>query len=526
MADGGRHRAGCRDAERQGGRLPRGRDDRRGGADRAWRVASGARPFRAGRGRRLVARCRDAPEAPRRPRRPRRSRRSASAPSGRRRCRRARTARRSGPASSTASTRARRPRSPTSKSATGGTRRSPICGSAVSVQSPVPKLLWLKAHEPEVFAAMRRWFTAHAWLAFRLTGAYVVDHHSASQFVPLYDAAARRGATTSGPSFCRAWPCQSSSGPARRSGRSRPRPPPRPGCRRAAGRHGDGRRLVGGLQRLRRRAGRRHDHVRLDLLLPRQFRPLRRLGPLLGNARRCGAARFSLAGGMATGGLVLDWLARLFSIDVKTCSSARWPARRDRRRSSPRPTSPASGRRSPIPTCAPRFSGWTSTPTRMPSSAPSCSASRSPSATISTPCMRRSAAGRDYVAVGGGAASLPLLQLISDVTGVTQNVPRRTIGAALGDARLAAEALWLGGLGRKCGTRSSGRSAPSAGAPQRYDAMFARFKELYRSTRPSRDQGRRDAEPAVAAAAPSVVPSREPSATPRCSAASIPSPLR
>jgi hypothetical protein len=35
---------------------------------------------------------------------------------------------------------------------------------------------------------------------------------------------------------------------------------------------------------LRGRTGRRHDHVRLDLLLHRQFRPLRRLRSLPGNA--------------------------------------------------------------------------------------------------------------------------------------------------------------------------------------------------------------------------------------------------
>ena len=35
-------------------------------------------------------------------------------------------------------------------------------------------------------AATRRWFMASSYLAFRLTGEYVLDHHSASQSVPLY----------------------------------------------------------------------------------------------------------------------------------------------------------------------------------------------------------------------------------------------------------------------------------------------------------------------------------------------------
>ncbi|GAB2894577.1 FGGY-family carbohydrate kinase [Streptomyces mayteni] len=65
------------------------------------------------------------------------------------------------------------------------------CGSPLTSQAVGPKLAWLRAEEPAVFAATRRWFMASSYLVHRLTGAYVLDHHSASQCVPLYDL--RRG---------------------------------------------------------------------------------------------------------------------------------------------------------------------------------------------------------------------------------------------------------------------------------------------------------------------------------------------
>ncbi|MBX3194053.1 MAG: FGGY-family carbohydrate kinase [Microbacteriaceae bacterium] len=63
-------------------------------------------------------------------------------------------------------------------------------GSALSSQAVGPKLAWLARHEPEVFARARRIFMPASWLAWQLTGRYVLDHHSASQCAPLYDTRA------------------------------------------------------------------------------------------------------------------------------------------------------------------------------------------------------------------------------------------------------------------------------------------------------------------------------------------------
>lgn len=64
------------------------------------------------------------------------------------------------------------------------------CGSALSSQAAGAKLAWIADNEPELWADARRLFMPASWLAWQLTGAYLLDHHSASQCTPLYDTAA------------------------------------------------------------------------------------------------------------------------------------------------------------------------------------------------------------------------------------------------------------------------------------------------------------------------------------------------
>ena len=64
------------------------------------------------------------------------------------------------------------------------------CGSALTSQAVGPKLAWVAEHEPAVFAQARRLFMPSSYLVWQLTGEYVLDHHSASQAVPLYDPVA------------------------------------------------------------------------------------------------------------------------------------------------------------------------------------------------------------------------------------------------------------------------------------------------------------------------------------------------
>jgi xylulokinase len=66
------------------------------------------------------------------------------------------------------------------------------CGSVLTSQAVGPKLAWLRANEPDTWAATRRFLMASSFLVRRLTGAYILDHHSASQCTPLYDPVQHR----------------------------------------------------------------------------------------------------------------------------------------------------------------------------------------------------------------------------------------------------------------------------------------------------------------------------------------------
>lgn len=62
-----------------------------------------------------------------------------------------------------------------------------IGGSTLTSQAGGPKLVWVADEEPDVWQRARRVYMPASWLARRLTGAYVLDHQSASQVSPLYD---------------------------------------------------------------------------------------------------------------------------------------------------------------------------------------------------------------------------------------------------------------------------------------------------------------------------------------------------
>ena len=64
-------------------------------------------------------------------------------------------------------------------------------GTALSSQAVGPKLLWARRNEPDAWARAARWFNSNSYIVRKLTGEYVLDHHTASQCDPLYDIHAR-----------------------------------------------------------------------------------------------------------------------------------------------------------------------------------------------------------------------------------------------------------------------------------------------------------------------------------------------
>lgn len=62
------------------------------------------------------------------------------------------------------------------------------CGNALTSQSVGPKILWLRRNRPDIFARTHKILNSSSFLVHRLTGRYVIDHYSASGFTPLYSA--------------------------------------------------------------------------------------------------------------------------------------------------------------------------------------------------------------------------------------------------------------------------------------------------------------------------------------------------
>ncbi|MBA3377252.1 MAG: sugar kinase, partial [Chloroflexia bacterium] len=90
------------------------------------------------------------------------------------------------------------------------------------------------------------------------------------------------------------------------------------------------------------------------------------------------------------------------------------------------------------------------------------------------------------VAVGGGTKNPLWVQVTSDITGVPQVIPERTIGASLGDAFMAGLGSGiipdLDALDRDW-VRIAGHIAPNPEPAARYDAMYALYRDLYETTK-------------------------------------------
>ncbi|PCH73569.1 MAG: carbohydrate kinase, partial [Rhodobacteraceae bacterium] len=62
------------------------------------------------------------------------------------------------------------------------------CGNALTSQSVGPKILWLKNQRPDLFAKTAKILTSTSYLVMKLTGEVVIDHYTAANFSPFYDA--------------------------------------------------------------------------------------------------------------------------------------------------------------------------------------------------------------------------------------------------------------------------------------------------------------------------------------------------
>ena len=350
-------------------------------------------------------------------------------------------------------------------------------GTPLSSQAVGPKLRWLARHEPEVYERTELLLMASSYLVHRLTGRYVLDHHSASQCDPMYDQTAfdwaHDWAEVVAPGLRLpelAWPTEVvgtvTAAAARETGLPEGLPVTAGTVDAWAEATSVGVREPGDVMVM---------YGTTMFLIQVVAAPAP--NPALWTTSGVHPGTWSLAAGMATSGAVTDWLRKLVGADFPTLVAEAADVPPGSRGLLLLPY--FAGERTPIfdPDARGVIAGLTLGHGRA-------ELYRAALEGIAYGVrhnleVMRAAGGpaRRLVAVGGGTQGGLWTRIVSDVTGEAQFVPAETVGAALGDAMLAAGAA---------GVDVSGWNPddhvvhPSGDNP--YDDFYARYRELYPAT--------------------------------------------
>lgn len=358
------------------------------------------------------------------------------------------------------------------------------CGAPLTSQSIGPKLEWLRDHEPGTYARTRRWFMAHSYLAYRLTGEYVLDHHAASQSTPLYDLGGQHWIS----SWCAdiapgvefpelVWPADVIGTVTRQAASDTGLPVGIPVVAGTVDAWSEA--LAVGV----RKPGDLMLMYGSTMFLVHVLRqPV--TSPELWATAGVFPATFALAAGMATSGTVTGWLRGLTGADYGTLTAEAAALAPGAEGLVMLPY--FAGERTPLfdPDARGLVLGLTLRHGRAHLYRAALEATAY-GVLHNLEAMERAGAEvapERIVAVGGGAHSL-WTQIVSDVTGRAQQVPRYTLGAAYGNAFLAA-------LGTDVATREdiswwnpfSTVVEPDADAGAGYQELYQIYRELYPAT--------------------------------------------
>jgi xylulokinase len=352
------------------------------------------------------------------------------------------------------------------------------CGNLLSSQSVGPKLTWIAQQQPELWQSTRRVFCPPSYAVFKLTGEYVFDRYTASGADPLYDM-------TTGEWWDAGWDSVPGSATV-----ERPRlvdPVEAVGSLHAAGAASTGLPvgtpvLAGTVDALAESYSvgvespgdmmLMYGSTLFMIQLTEHFFPAQPLWAVGGLTRQ----QRALAAGMSTGGLVTGWLAEQMDRPVGDAVADADEAPPGSHGLVLLPY--LSGERTPFED--PRARGaWVGLSLRHTRADLARSALESIGFGIRHNIEKMAelgAAPRRLVAVGGGAQSRTWLQIVSDICQAPQVVPGLTVGAAYGDARMAALAS---GFDVSAWNPPSYRVEPRAELAPLYDELFDIYTSLY-----------------------------------------------
>jgi xylulokinase len=358
-----------------------------------------------------------------------------------------------------------------------------IGGSTLTSQAAGPKIAWVADEEPDAFARARRLFMPASWLVRRLTGAYVLDHQSASQCSPLYDVEAevwhepwwRRFAPgIEAPSLSWAGEVAGTVTDAAAAASGIPSGTPViTGTIDAwteavsVGAHEDGDLML--------------MYGTTMFLIATGTETLRT--PSMWTTVGAFPGTRNLAGGLATSGALTAWLKELTDADYPELLAEAEESGRGARGIVMLPY--FAGERTPIldPDARGVIAGLTLDHTRGDLYRAALEATAL-GVRHNVETMRAAGADiRRIVAVGGGTQGGLWLQIVSDATGLVQEVPRTTIGASYGAAFLAAAATADEPPRMADWNPVAQTVRPDPDAEAFYDDLFDRYLRLYASTR-------------------------------------------
>jgi xylulokinase len=353
-------------------------------------------------------------------------------------------------------------------------------GTPLSSQAVGPKIRWLARHEPEVYRRTELLFMASSYLVHRLTGRYVLDHHSASQCDPMYDQNefgwSPDWAATVAPGLTLpelAWPTEVvgtvSAAAAAETGLPRGLPVTAGTVDAWAEATSVGVREPGDVMVM---------YGTTMFLIEVLERP--EPHPGLWTTSGVFPGTRSLAAGMATSGAVTDWLRRLVGGEFASlvAEAAEVPAGSRGLLLLPY----FAGERTPIfdPSARGIIAGLTLGHGRAELYRAALEGIAY-GVRHNLEVMREAGGGeRRLVAVGGGTRGGLWTRIVSDVTGEPQQVPTETVGACLGDAMLSAIAT---GTEVDFEAWNPPTETVTPTGDGRYEEYYRRYRELYPATK-------------------------------------------
>jgi xylulokinase len=348
-------------------------------------------------------------------------------------------------------------------------------GNLLTSQAVGPKLAWVARHEPDVFRRARRLYSAHGWVAHRLTGAYALDHYSASSSDPLYDLRGHCWWEAGWAGFdhierpALAWPGEVigevTAAAAAETGLDAGTPVVAGTTDALAEAYSVGVAEVGDAMLM---------YGSTMFIVQAVAKPA--VDPGLWAAAGRTDATWSSAAGMSTAGLITNWLSDITGAGFeRLLEEARaLPAGSEGLLLLPY----FAGERTPI--FDPHARGaWVGLSLRHGRGHLYRSALEGVAFGVRHNLSAMTAAGATperLVAVGGGTRGSLWAQIVSDVTGLPQDIPTITVGASYGDARLAADAV---GVPTADWNPASGRTFPDSAVTEIYDALYAEYRALY-----------------------------------------------